>query len=98
MKIKLTKRQFKCICVIIGVIILPLLYSYFYLGAFWDPYSRLETLPVAVVNNDKGATINDVERNIGKEMCDKLKEDGTLKFVFTDENDAVAGTEGKEYA
>ena len=97
MKSKLTKRQFKCICVIIGVIILPLLYSYFYLGAFWDPYSRLETLPVAVVNNDKGATINDVERNIGKEMCEKLKEDGTLKFVFTNENDAKLGTEGKEY-
>jgi len=97
MKIKLTKRQFKCICVIIGVIILPLLYSYFYLGAFWDPYSRLETLPVAVVNNDKGATINEIERNIGQEMCDKLREDGTLKFVFTDESDAKAGTEGKEY-
>ena len=97
MKYKLTKRQLKCISVIIGVIILPLLYSYFYLGAFWDPYSRLETLPVAVVNDDKGATINEVERNIGKEMCDKLKEDGTLKFVFTDENDAKLGTEGKEY-
>jgi len=50
-----------------------------------------------VVNDDKGATINEVERNIGKEMCDKLKEDGTLKFIFTDENDAKAGTEGKEY-
>jgi len=97
MKNKLTKRQFKCICVVIGVIILPLLYSYFYLGAFWDPYSRLETLPIAVVNNDKGATINEVERNIGKEMCDKLKEDGTLKFVFTNESDAKSGTEGKEY-
>jgi len=97
MKNKLTKRQFKCICVIIGVIILPLLYSYFYLGAFWDPYSRLETLPIAVVNNDKGATINEVERNIGNEMCEKLKEDGTLKFVFTNETDAMSGTQGKEY-
>ena len=97
MKNKLTKRQFKCICVIIGVIILPLLYSYFYLGAFWDPYSRLETLPIAVVNNDKGATINEAERNIGNEMCEKLKEDGTLKFVFTNETDAMSGTQGKEY-
>lgn len=97
MKNILTKRRMKCIAVIIGVVILPLLYSYFYLGAFWDPYSRLETLPVAVVNNDKGATINDVKRNLGQEMCDKLKADGTLKFVFTDETDAREGTESDQY-
>lgn len=97
MKNILTKRRLKCIAVIIGVVILPLLYSYFYLGAFWDPYSRLETLPVAVVNNDKGATINDVQRNLGQEMCDKLKADGTLKFVFTDESDAKSGTESDQY-
>lgn len=28
--------------VIIGVLIIPLMYSYFYLSAFWDPYSRLQ--------------------------------------------------------
>jgi putative membrane protein len=97
MKEKLSKGRIKGIIVVIGVIILPLLYSYFYLGAFWDPYSRLESLPVAVVNNDQGALINDEQRNLGQEMCDKLKEKASLKFVFTDEADAKAGTEGKDY-
>lgn len=97
MNIKITKRTIKCIAVIVGVIILPLLYSYFYLGAFWDPYSRLETLPVAVVNEDSGSVINGKSRNIGEELCDKLKEDSKLKFVFTNENDARTGTENKEY-
>ena len=32
--------------VIIGVLVIPLLYSYFYLEAFWDPYARLESVPV----------------------------------------------------
>ena len=97
MKNKRTKRKIKCISIIIGVIILPLLYSYFYLGAFWDPYSRLDTLPVAVVNNDKGATINGEQRNIGNEMCEEFKKQGKLKFVFTEENDAKTGTGGKDY-
>lgn len=97
MKSKITKRSVKCFIVIIGVVIIPLLYSYFYLGAFWDPYSKLESLPVAVVNNDKGATINDEDRNLGQEMCDRLQEDGSLKFVFTDAEDAKEGTEGDEY-
>lgn len=97
MKKIFTRRRLFCIAVIIAVIIVPLLYSYFYLGAFWDPYSKLDKLPVAVVNNDKGAVINDSERNLGKEMCDRLKKDGTLKFIFTDEKDAKSGTEGTDY-
>lgn len=94
---KITKRRIQCIAVIIGVIVLPLLYSYFYLGAFWDPYSRLDSLPVAVVNNDAGAMINGEKRNVGQELCDKLSSEAQLKFVFTDEATAKKGTEGKDY-
>ncbi|MGB4659355.1 MAG: YhgE/Pip domain-containing protein [Mobilitalea sp.] len=97
MKKLITKRRIICLAVIIAVVIVPLLYSYFYLGAFWDPYSRLESLPVAVVNNDKGALMNDENRNFGNEMCDALKESGELKFVFTDEQTAAEGTEGTDY-
>lgn len=91
------KRKIQCAIVIIGVIIIPLLYSYFYLGAFWDPYSRLEKLPVAVVNNDNGAKINNKDRNLGEELCEKLKDDGTLKFEFTDESTAKKGTKEDDY-
>lgn len=97
MKNKLSKRKVQCLIVIIGTIIIPMLYSYLYLGAFWDPYSRLDGLKVAVVNNDQGAIINDEERNIGKEMCEELKEDATLKFVFTNNQNAKQGTEGNDY-
>jgi putative membrane protein len=40
---------------IIGIMLIPLLYSGVFLWAFWDPYGHLDQLPVAVVNNDKGA-------------------------------------------
>lgn len=94
---KQRRKKIKRIVVIIGVIIIPLLYSYFYLSAFWDPYSRLETLPVAIVNKDKGAVISGETRNLGKEMCDELISDGSLKFVITDEQDAIDGTNGTTY-
>lgn len=83
--------------IIIGVLVIPLLYSYFYLGAFWDPYARLDDVPVAVVNLDSGAEINGEQRNIGQEICDNLKEDATLKFVFTDEADAKKGVLENDY-
>ena len=90
------KRVVPCL-ILLGVIIIPLLYSYFYLGAFWDPYSRLDKVPVAVVNEDTGATINDKSRNRGDEMCDKLKEDASLKFSFINDEKAEKGLKENDY-
>jgi putative membrane protein len=97
MKQNVTKMRILKVLLVVGVIVIPVLYSYFYLGAFWDPYSRLDTLPVAVVNNDTGAVINGENCNVGEELCDELKDSGELKFVFTDEAAAKKGTEGEEY-
>ena len=83
--------------VIIGVLIIPLMYSYFYLSAFWDPYSRLQDVSVAVVNLDKGAKINGKDRNVGKEICDHLEEDGSLDFHFVSEADAKDGLMNDKY-
>ena len=83
--------------VIIGVLIIPLMYSYFYLSAFWDPYSRLQDVSVAVVNLDQGAKINGKDRNVGKEICDHLEEDGSLNFHFVSEADAKDGLMNDKY-
>lgn len=83
--------------VIIGVLIIPLMYSYFYLSAFWDPYSRLQDVSVAVVNLDNGAKINGKDRNVGKEICDHLEEDGSLDFHFVSEADAKDGLMNDKY-
>ena len=83
--------------VMLGILIIPLLYSYLYLGAFWDPYSRLSDLPIAIVNEDDGALINNEDRNLGNEMVDRLQEDGSLNFVVTSLDNATSGTELDTY-
>jgi len=83
--------------VMLGILIIPLLYSYLYLGAFWDPYSRLSDLPIAIVNEDDGALINNENRNLGNEMVDRLQEDGSLNFVVTTLDSATSGTELDTY-
>ncbi|OPX43506.1 ABC-2 family transporter protein [Ruminiclostridium hungatei] len=90
-------KKYKIVAVILAVIIIPLVYSFFYLDAFWDPYSKLENLPVAVVNQDSGATINGRDKNIGKEITGKLENDNTLKWVVTDDADAKDGLNGRRY-
>ena len=94
---KQTRKSVLKAAVIAAMVIIPVLYSYFYLGAFWDPYSRLEELPVAVVNEDKGSIVNGEQRNLGQEMCKKLEDSNELKFIFTDEDKAKEGTGESEY-
>lgn len=96
MKTQAKKHLFGGI-VIAAVVLLPLAYSLFYLGAFWDPYSRLQDLPVAVVNEDQGASINGETRNVGQEVVDKLKDSDELGWVFTDARDAEDGVKGEKY-
>jgi len=90
----------KCAALIVGVIVIPLAYSFFYLDAFWNPYSKLDTVPVAVVNEDNGAMINGKFQNLGNKMVDTLKDEKSLKWVFTDSKDAKEGLQNssKYYA
>ncbi len=91
------KHRIKQAAILLGVVLIPLMYSFFYLNAFWDPYARLDDVPVAVVNLDEGAVINGDSRNAGQEICDSLEEDGSVGFVFTDPYDAAEGLEGDRY-
>ena len=88
----------RIIAILLGVTIIPILYSFFYLWAFWDPYGNLSKVPVAVVNDDKGASINGNQRNLGSEMVRNMKKSNDLKWVFLDSDaDARAGVEAGNY-
>lgn len=93
------KLNIKRIIIILGIVIIPLMYSYFYLSAFWDPYSKLEDLPVAIVNKDEGTIIDEKERNIGNELKEKMQKSESLNFCFVSKEEADSGiTDGKYYA
>lgn len=80
-----------------AIIIVPLLYSLCYLAAFWDPYSRLKSLPVAVVNNDAGWQKDGSQVNYGDKVVNKLKTNNDLGWHFTNQNNAFTGVKGKKY-
>ncbi|MEG0292418.1 MAG: YhgE/Pip domain-containing protein [Anaerovoracaceae bacterium] len=94
---KETKKLIMRIAVVIGVLIIPLAYSLLYLGAFWDPYDKMDAVPVAIVNEDKGAVIDGANRNLGEEVAENLIEDGTLNFKITDGKKAKDGVVGRDY-
>ncbi len=82
---------------VVAIIIVPLLYSLLYLAAFWDPYSKLQSLPVAVVNLDKGATQDSKEVNFGNDVVDNLKKNSVMGWRFVSLKDAEDGVKGSKY-
>ena len=86
------------IVVVAAIILIPSIYAGFFLASMWDPYGELDKLPVAVVNLDKGAEYNGEDLEIGNDLVDKLKEDGSLDFAFVDQSEAEQGLrDGKYY-
>lgn len=90
-------RNPKVIIPVIAVMLVPLLYSALFLGAFWDPYAGLEKVPVAIVNEDEGATFNDEEMKIGDEFVAKLKESDDFDWSFISKEEALKGIENNDY-
>lgn len=93
---KIIKSRFIRVAIVV-VAFMPLLYSFLYLYAFWDPYSKLDKLPVAVVNEDKGGMYDGKRENFGNEVVKKLKEGKEFKWDFVNYKDAIDGLNGNKY-
>ena len=70
---------------------IPILYSGFFLGSIWDPYGQTKNLPVAFVNEDKGASLNGKSLNVGESVEKKLKDNHDLGWEFVSKQQADAG-------
>lgn len=68
-----------------------------FLWAFWDPYDHLADLPVAIVNEDKGADFEGKELQLGDELVDKLKESGDFNFKFVNKEQGYKDLKNQKY-
>lgn len=85
------------ILVIVAIITIPTIYTTLFLGSMWDPYGKLDKLPVAVVNEDKEVLYEGKKLHIGKDLVEKLKEKRELDFHFTTKEDAEQGIKNGTY-
>jgi putative membrane protein len=71
------------------IIIVPLMYPLFWLQAFWNPYSNIDKLPVAFVNEDSGA--------FGASLENRLRGRADVKWDFVSRAVANDGLKSKKY-
>ena len=85
------------VIVLIGVIILPSLYALLNIQACWDPYGNTGDVPFAIANLDEGASFNDKDINVGKELVKDLKKNDKFKWTFVSEDDLRKGVYNGTY-
>lgn len=82
---------------LVALLVLPLLYGALYLWSFWDPYGRLDRIPVALVNDDKGATADGKKLTAGDDLTKGLRESDTFDWHEVDAAEARKGVEDGTY-
>ena len=89
------KDKIMKIVIFIAVLLIPIIYSFFYLKSYWDPYGNLTDMKIAIVNLDKGKD----EENEGKEFVKSVKDSNVFNICEVDEDEANKGMQdGKYYA
>ena len=80
-----------------AVLLVPIVYSAIMLSPKWGPYDNLDHLPVAVVNQDEGATSGDTPVNVGKDLVSDLKSSKDLGWDFVSKEQAQKGLDNQKY-
>lgn len=80
------------------LLLVPLLYGAIYLWSNWDPYGKIDRVPVAVVNDDHAVTVKGKRVAGGENFVQRLKDDPLLQWHFVSAQEAEQGQrEGRYY-
>ncbi|MCI1984057.1 MAG: YhgE/Pip domain-containing protein [Bifidobacteriaceae bacterium] len=83
--------------VLVVISLIPSIYAVTFLNSMWDPYGKTSELPVAIVNNDKPATMNGTRLALGATMTTSLAKSTTLDFHEVSAATAASGLHSGKY-
>ena len=89
------------VVIILGLVFLPSIFTWYNVIACWDVFDNTGNLKVAVANSDEGyeSDLLPTKVNVGDSVESALRANDQLDWVFTDEEDAIDGAKsGKYYA
>lgn len=87
------------IIIVLGLVLLPSIFSWYNVLACWDVFNNTDNLKVAVANSDEGyqSDLVPLKVNLGDQVQNALLEDKEMEWVFTSEEDAIEGARSGEY-
>lgn len=87
------------VIIVLGLVLLPSIFSWYNVLACWDVFNNTDNLKVAVANSDEGyqSDLVPLKINLGDQAQNALLEDKEMEWVFTSEEDAIEGARSGEY-
>ncbi len=82
---------------LLTIIVLPLLYGAMYLWAFWNPFAAIDKIPVALANEDRGATVTGKQLHAGDQVAEALVNSKQLDLHQTSASQAAKGVGDGSY-
>ncbi|OZG59201.1 phage infection protein [Bifidobacterium myosotis] len=89
------------IIIVIGLVMIPGLFTWFNVAACWDPFSNMKNLKFAVANVDEGykSDLIPLKMTVGDQVVNALRANSQLDWTITTKEDAIEGAKsGKYYA
>ncbi|MGO1910854.1 MAG: YhgE/Pip family protein [Corynebacterium sp.] len=85
--------------VVVGLILIPLLFSTFNVLASWNPFDNTDQLKIAVASTDEGheSDLASLKINLGDQVLSQLSRNDQIDWVITAEDEAIEGTKAGDY-
>ncbi|KFI45939.1 putative membrane protein [Bifidobacterium bohemicum] len=87
------------IIIMIGLVVIPAIFTWFNVTASWDPFGNTRNLKFAVASVDKGykSDLMPIKTDIGDQVINRLRANSKLDWTFTTKDKAIEGTKSGEY-
>ena len=87
------------VIIVLGLVFLPSLFSWYNLIACWNVFDNTGNLKVAVADADEGysSDLMPIEVNIGEKVVSELRANDQLEWTFTNVDDAIDGAKSGRY-
>lgn len=87
------------IIIVIGLVVIPALFTWFNVAACWDPFANTKNLKFAIANEDEGysSDLLPIKVSIGDDIVNSLRANSDLDWTFTSKDAAIEGTKSGTY-
>jgi putative membrane protein len=87
------------IIILLGLVVIPALFTWFNVTASWDPFGNTKNLKFAVASVDEGYTsdLMPVKTQLGDQVIGQLRANSQLNWTFTTKDKAIEGTKDGTY-
>lgn len=70
------------LAILLVIMLIPMLYTTIFLSSMWNPYKKVDNLPIAIVNKDIPVNVQGQKLAVGDQLVHQLKKTDSMDYHF----------------